>query len=130
MYEQTSVIQDKIAILGTEITARSALMVSSFNNKISGAILVSAVMDSAGYKVLQESPDCPALILVSIQDPIAASQAIEIYQASQHNLSKIESYINAGSGSLLWRAPSRMDMTSHIIDWLTKVLKETETGNS
>ncbi len=125
LLEQSNVMPDKIAILGTAITARSALMVTGLNNKIKGVVLVSAVMDSAGYQVIEESSDCPILVLVSIQDVHSASQALDIYQASQNPLSKIETYINAGSGSDLWRSHVKFEMTSLITEWLKKVLLET-----
>lgn len=122
LLEQSNIMPDKIAILGTAITARSALMVTDLNNKLKGAILVSAVMDSAGYNTIENSPDCPILVLVSIQDVHSASQALAIYQTSQNPLSKIETYINAGGGSDLWRSQAKFEMTSLITEWLTKVL--------
>jgi dienelactone hydrolase len=124
LLEQSNVKPDKIAILGTGMTARSALMIKDLNNKINAAVLVSAVMDSAGYNAIEESPDCPILVLVSIQDVHAASQALDIRQTSQNPASKIETYFNAGSGSDLWRSHAKFDMMSTIANWLTKVLKE------
>lgn len=112
---------EKVAILGTAITARSALMAADLKDPIRAAILVSAALDSAAYEVIRNSPGCPILVLVSIQDGPAASQARAIYETSANPLSQIESYINAGSGSDLWRSPIRFEMRSLITEWLTKV---------
>ncbi len=115
---------DRIAILGTGITARSALMVSDLGSKLRGAVLVSALMDSTGFDVIRNSPDCPVLVIVSIQDAAAAMQARDIYEASPNPLSKIESYVNSGTGSDLWVAPIKFEMMSLITEWLTKILSK------
>jgi len=125
MQERSNVMQDKIAILGTALTARSALMVKNLNSTIKGVVMVSAIMDSVGYHVLDESSDCPILVLVSIQDPHAGSQALNIYQASGNSLSKIQTYFNAGSGVELWFSQVRSEMMTTIVEWLTKVLLKT-----
>ena len=124
LQSQSNTTPGKIAILGTAITARSALMVADPKEKLRAAVLVSAVLDSVGYDVIRSSPDCPILVLVSIQDGPSASQARDIYEASANPLSQIESYMNAGSGSDLWRSHIRFEMTSLITKWLTKVLLE------
>ncbi len=80
------------------------------------------VNDSAGFDIIRNSPFRPILVLVSIQDGPAGTQAIEIYEASTHPETRIESYINAGEGSDLWRSYARMEMISLITDWLTKQL--------
>ncbi|MCG8603385.1 dienelactone hydrolase family protein [bacterium] len=122
LQNQPSTAPNKIAILGTAITARSALMVSDLDEKIRAAVLVSAVLDSTGYEIIRSSPDCPILVLVSIQDGASASQARDIYEASANPASRIESYVNAGAGSDLWRVHMKFEMMSLIHDWLTTVL--------
>ncbi len=124
LQNQGSTAPGKIAILGTAITARSALMVSNLEEKIQAAVLVSAVLDSTGYEIIRSSPDCPILVLASIQDAASASQARDIYEASTNPSSQIESYVNAGAGSDLWRSQVRFEMMSLIHEWLTNVLSK------
>lgn len=116
------VMPDNLAILGTAITARSALLAAQDKDNIRATILISAVLDSAGMDIIKRSSELPILVLVSIMDGPAGSQARAIYEASQNPKSRIESYINAGAGSDLWRTRSRFDMTSAITDWLDDVL--------
>ena len=118
----TAVDTNNLAILGTGITARNALLGAGGKENVNAAVLVSALLDSAGFDIIRNSPFRPILVLVSIQDGPAGTQALEIYEASTHPETRIESYINAGEGSDLWRSYVRLEMISLITDWLTKQL--------
>jgi hypothetical protein len=122
LHRHTAVDTNNLAILGTGITARNALLGAGGKENVNAAVLVSALLDSAGFDIIRNSPFRPILVLVSIQDGPAGTQALEIYEASTHPETRIESYINAGQGSDLWRSYVRLEMISLITDWLTRQL--------
>lgn len=110
----------KLAILGTELTGRSALIAASLNPHIKGVVLVSAVLDSTGFRIIRMSPQMAVLVMVSLQDGPAGFQAKSIYEASQNPNSDIESYINAGRGAEIWWSQARLELTQYIANWLEK----------
>jgi dienelactone hydrolase len=124
-YLQTNpeVDSSRLAIMGTSITARSALLGAGFRKSVRGTILVSAVLDSVALEMIREAPFRPILVVVSFQDGPAGSQARAIYEASTHPDSHLEVYYEAGEGSGIWRTPHIVEMIPLITDWLTKVLR-------
>jgi hypothetical protein len=112
-----------LAILGTSITARSAIIGAGLRKSMRGTILVSAVLDSAALEMVREATFRPILVIVSFQDGAAGSQARTIYEASTNPDSHIEVYYGAGEGSYIWRTPQIIEMIPLITDWLTKVLR-------
>jgi hypothetical protein len=118
----SAVDSNNLAILGTSITARNALLGAGRKENVNAAVLVSAVLDSAGFDVIRNSPFRPNLMIVSLQDTVAVTQVQDIYEASAHPESRIESFDNAGVGSDLWRSQTPSKIISLITDWLTKQL--------
>lgn len=113
----------RLAILGTSITARSAIVGAGLRTNVRGTILVSAVLDSTALEVIREAAFRPILVIVSFQDGVAGSQARAIYEASTNPDSHIEVYYEAGEGSSIWRTPHIIEMIPLIRDWLTNVLR-------
>jgi fermentation-respiration switch protein FrsA (DUF1100 family) len=112
-----------LAILGTSITARSAIIGAGLRKSVRGTILVSAVLDSAALAMIRAAAFRPILVIVSFQDGPAGSQARTIYEASANPDSRIEVYYEAGEGSSIWRTPHIIEMIPLIRDWLTNVLR-------
>ena len=115
--KQERVNPEQIGILGTFVTARSALLGARSNKNVKACGLVSAYLDSIGMQVIKNSPELPILVVVSLQDGIAGSQAREIYDASSNENSHIEVYVNAGEGSQIWRTYVIFAMTKLITNW-------------
>jgi hypothetical protein len=113
--------------LGTVVTARSALSAAKANKKVRAVALVSAFLDSAGLRIIEESPDLPILVVVSMQDAIAGSQAKQIYDTSKNQNSEIEVYINAGEGNQIWQSYVIFEMAEKITDWFWTLLSEPVT---
>lgn len=113
----------RLAILGTSITARSAIVGAGLRKNVRGMILVSAVLDSAALEMIRATTFRPILVIVSFQDGVAGSQARTIYEASANADSRIEVYYEAGEGSSIWRTPHIIEMIPLIRDWLTNVLR-------
>ena len=116
----------RIGILGTGLTARAALLGSQGRSNIKAAVLVSAALDEQAMEVIRDTAFRPVLILVSISDGPAGTQAKEILAASAHPDSKIESYFGAGEDSEIWRAATSTEMMLLIVDWLKARLSQKE----
>lgn len=113
----------RLAILGTGVSARAAVLGAGADPAVKAAVLVSAVLDSSGLAVIRESDFRPIFVLVSTEDGPAGVQARDIFEASQNGRSRIESFFNAGSGSQLWRIPPvAEEMTHYIAEWLSEQL--------
>ncbi len=120
--EQESVNPEQLGILGTLVTARSALLGASSNKNVKACGLVSAYLDSIGLQTIKNSPELPIIVVVSLQDGIAGSQAREIFETSANKNSHIEVYINAGEGSQIWQSYVIFEMTKLITNWFWEQL--------
>lgn len=119
---QKKVNSGQLGILGTFVTARSALLSADSNKNVKACGLVSAYLDSVGLQTIRNHPELPILVVVSLQDGIASSQAKEIYETSSNKNSHIEVYINAGEGSQIWRTYVIFEMTKLITNWFWQQL--------
>jgi dienelactone hydrolase len=118
MENHENVAKNKLAILGTAITARSALLGIKKNRNVKAAVLVSAFLDSTGLDLIKKSPDLPILVVASYQDGLAAGQAKKLKDESPNPNSELKVYFNAGEGSQIYYAPTSYEMIREITDWL------------
>jgi len=116
------IAEDKLAILGTAITARSALLGIQENKIVKAAVLVSAFLDSVGIDIIKNSPDLPILVVASYQDGLAANQVKKLLEESSNKNSDLKVYFNAGEGSQIFYAPASYEMVREITDWLWEQL--------
>lgn len=114
--------ENKLAILGTAITARSALLGIKENENVKAAVLVSTFLDSIGMDLIKNSPDLSILVVASYQDGLAAGQAKKLVDTSPNPNSDLKVYFNAGEGSQVFYAPTSYEMIREITDWLWKQL--------
>ena len=112
----------RLAVLGTGITARAAVLGAGTDKNVRAVVLVSAALDSVGLAVIRQTPFRAVLTICSFQDAYAGAQAKLISEASQHRNSEIKVFMNAGEGSEIWWSHARPEMALYIIDWLSKVL--------
>ncbi len=121
---QPGIDSTKLGILGTEVTARTALIAAGEDKRIKAIALVSAVLDDKAFTLIQRTPFRPILVIVSLQDAAAGQQARTIYEYSVHPLSDIESYINAGKGAEIWWSYVQLDVAEKISTWFVSRLYE------
>lgn len=113
----------RLAILGTALTARAALLGAGENKNVRALVLVSALVDSVALELSTKTPWRPFLLLCSFEDAVAGPQARSLYESSKNPHSQFHAYLNAGEGSEIWWSPARGEMALLIIDWLAKQLK-------
>lgn len=118
-----SVDPKRLAILGTSITARNALMGASQDENVNALVLISPVLDTSGFEVLRNCDFRPVLEIVSLQDTVSVTQVNHLRETLTHPESRIKSFDNAGIGSGLWHSRARLEMTDLIADWLSGQLK-------
>lgn len=122
--EHPAINGDKLALLGTAITARTAVVAAQQRPQLRALVLVSAVLDPHAMELLPQAASRPTLTIVSMQDGPAAAQARAIFDASRKPDSHLEVYINAGEGSDLWRSHESPAMQTLIHDWLLQRLSK------
>lgn len=115
---------NRLAVLGTGISARAALVAVDGRKSVRAAVLVSAILDSTGLAVVRNNPDMPIFMISSFQDAPASTQIKEIYESCPNPERKMEVYINAGVGSQIWWSHALPEMTPLITDWLSKQLSK------
>lgn len=116
--------QARLALLGSAVTARTAVVATQQWPQLRALLLVSAVLDPGAMELLPSSANRPTLTIVSMQDGPAAAQARTIFDASRNPDSHLEVYINAGEGSDLWRSHESPAMQTLIHDWLLQQLSK------
>lgn len=113
----------RVGILGTALTARAALLGAGENKNVRAAVLVSALLDSAAFDLVNKSPFRSLLLLCSFEDAVAGPPSRSLYERSKNPNSQFKVYLNAGEGSEIWWSPARDEMAFLIIDWLAKQLE-------
>lgn len=113
----------RLAILGTALTARAAVLGAGENKNVRALVLVSALLDSAALDLIKKTPSRPLLLLCSFEDAVAGPPSRSLYESSKNPYNQFHAYLNAGEGSEIWWSPARGEMALLIIDWLAKQLK-------
>jgi hypothetical protein len=112
-----------LAILGTALTARAALLGAGEKRNVRAVVLVSAILDPTAHDLVKKTPSRPLLLLCSFQDAVAGPLSRSLYASSKNPRSQFQAYLNAGEGSEIWWSPARDEMAALIINWLAKQLK-------
>ncbi len=114
----------RLALLGTGVTANTAVLTAGRDRGLVGLVLISGVFSDEAKELVKQRDFPPLLIFASFQDEAPTYAGKEMRDLSSQPATRLEVYINAGIGSQILFSYDSPEMKKLIVDWLKKRFSE------